>query len=119
MTLEHHADEISSITFTLDDMSLAATSMDGTVSLLPERDREALWVRRNRYLPVALPNGPRDDRNLVVSLKAVRPRDRSVSQLATSQADVRVCHDPPPALIKPYFPASSNDVRLNCDRKET
>lgn len=34
MTLEHHADEISSITFTHDGMSLAATSMDGTVSLL-------------------------------------------------------------------------------------
>ena len=47
MTLERHADEISSVTFSPDGMSLATSSLDGTVSLLraakdqPEMDRAA------------------------------------------------------------------------------
>jgi WD40 repeat protein len=34
MTLERHADEVSSVTFSPDGMSLATSSLDGTVSLL-------------------------------------------------------------------------------------
>jgi WD40 repeat protein len=49
MTLKHHADEITSVTFSIDGMSLATSSTDGTVSLLrAAQDRQGIVTEPER-----------------------------------------------------------------------